>query len=363
MMIKVQPFDTLFFRDGKPFTIAEETWADTIFPPLPSTIYGAMRTAYIVHNGGVKKFYNGKMKDTIGTTTDKGNFKIRGVYIQKEEELYFSGPLDIVYEKGEKKDAQMMRVMDNPLSISNFPLNRFLFSPGSIKKAEVDEKAFIGYDSLSEYLNCYGHPFTLHPLDSFIKTEPKVGIKRSAKTHISEEGCLYRVGMMRLEDKCSLIMDFSGLSDFPEEGILRLGGEGKGARFKKIKEIELPVLKDETLKRIKESRQFKLYLATPTIFKKGWLPDWIDEDTLKGELCSIKLKLLTAAIGKPISIGGWDMANNRPKPMKKAVPAGSVYYFEVVNGDTNSLISKFHCQNISDELKEEGFGLSFVGGV
>jgi CRISPR-associated protein Cmr3 len=49
--------------------------------------------------------------------------------------------------------------------------------------------------------------------------------------------------------------------------------------------------------------------------------------------------------------------------MRKAVPAGSVYYFEVRNGDTDSLIGKFHCQNISDELKEEGFGLSFVGGV
>ena len=46
MILELQPLDTLFFRDGKPFNKGEENWADAIFPPFPATIYGALRTAY-----------------------------------------------------------------------------------------------------------------------------------------------------------------------------------------------------------------------------------------------------------------------------------------------------------------------------
>ena len=46
MLIKLDPLDTLFFRDGKPFSMGEETWGNCIFPPSPSVIYGALRTAY-----------------------------------------------------------------------------------------------------------------------------------------------------------------------------------------------------------------------------------------------------------------------------------------------------------------------------
>ena len=38
-------------------------------------------------------------------------------------------------------------------------------------------------------------------------------------------------------------------------------------------------------------------------------------------------------MGKYTSIGGFDVERGRPKPMKRAVPAGSVYYFELLEGD------------------------------
>ena len=46
MVIKINPLDTLFFKDGKPFSMGEETWASGLFPPYPGVIYGAIRTAY-----------------------------------------------------------------------------------------------------------------------------------------------------------------------------------------------------------------------------------------------------------------------------------------------------------------------------
>jgi CRISPR-associated protein Cmr3 len=36
MEIKIQPLDTLFFRDGKPFEKGENTWADGMMLPNPT---------------------------------------------------------------------------------------------------------------------------------------------------------------------------------------------------------------------------------------------------------------------------------------------------------------------------------------
>jgi CRISPR-associated protein Cmr3 len=50
--------------------------------------------------------------------------------------------------------------------------------------------------------------------------------------------------------------------------------------------------------------------------------------------------------------------------MYKAVPAGSVYYFKVLNGvNSNKIKEVFHLKNISDVNPEEGFGLNFIGKV
>ena len=46
----LNPTDTIFFRDGRPFNMGEDTYAQGIFPPPPSVLYGALRTAYMAAN-------------------------------------------------------------------------------------------------------------------------------------------------------------------------------------------------------------------------------------------------------------------------------------------------------------------------
>jgi CRISPR-associated protein Cmr3 len=58
------------------------------------------------------------------------------------------------------------------------------------------------------------------------------------------------------------------------------------------------------------------------------------------------------------------MAENKPKPMYRAVPEGSVYYFKLLdNSEEERVREAFHLKNISDINAEEGFGLALVGGV
>ena len=62
-------------------------------------------------------------------------------------------------------------------------------------------------------------------------------------------------------------------------------------------------------------------------------------------------------------VGGFDIRNRRPKPTYYAVPQGSVYYFELIEGKIEDVIEKIHGKSISEKYSEQGFGISFVGGV
>ena len=106
--------------------------------------------------------------------------------------------------------------------------------------------------------------------------------------------------------------------------------------------------------RICKSREFKLYLATPAIFDAGWHPKCLHKN----------IKLITAAVGNYVTVGGWDVAHNRPKVAYRAVPAGSVYYYRLINGTkAETVLDCLHYKNISDQRSQEGFGLSYVGAV
>jgi CRISPR-associated protein Cmr3 len=73
--------------------------------------------------------------------------------------------------------------------------------------------------------------------------------------------------------------------------------------------------------------------------------------------------MYAAAVGKPIYLGGWDMKARAPKPMLKGVPAGSVYYLRVDEGDPAALFKACHGQSISEAREQAGFGLCYAGAA
>jgi len=222
------------------------------------------------------------------------------------------------------------------------------------KEVENIEGAIFRIFVLENYLqNETNGKFIIKMFSDLLFTESKIGIGRNDQTHSSDESRLYRVGMIRLKN-AKILVDFEKLN-LPSQGFLKLGGEGKIVSYKESDE-DLSIIEPQI-----KDKQFKLYLATPAVFKKGWIPD-LDKYKKQG----IELKLLTAAIGKPIFIGGFyiDIKNRQPKPMRKAVPAGSVYYFEIEEGDMQQVIKNFHGKSVSDfETAKEGFGISYVGGI
>lgn len=354
MWYKITPNDTLFFRDGKPFTMGAETWAEIIFPPNPSTMFGAIRSWLIFEKGDLKSFKEGKFKEELGTPEEKGSLAIKGPFLMKDEEILFISPYDLLVDK----DNILYRLTLSekpPIFISNYPIDNILIWKGE-KNLESGE-GFITETYMKDYLSGKDNPRLTSKDDIYVE-EQKIGIAREGLTKTTKEGHLYRMPMIRLKRDVSITVKIEGVGDIPDVGILQLGGEGRTARIEKVDNNLLQNIEENEIK----DKFFKLYFATPTIFKNGWLPEWIDRNSFEGAYNGIKLKLLSCSIGKYRLIGGWDMAKGRPKPMHRAIPAGSVFYFEILDSTPLKRVKEvFHFSCISQIYPEEGFGLSLIG--
>lgn len=355
MIIKIDALDTLFFRDGKPFTIGGDTWGSGIFPPYPSMLYGALRSLYFSQN--IDELKNAAPVGETNTNDPTANLVIKGLYLQRAG-LIFPVPLDCVkVKKSKKKILTALNPMKSQ-SVSNCK-TEVILRPANKEEVENVEDGWIDSSTLKEYLDGNYKNMSYQELSDFVLSEPKIGIGRNDKTHTAEDSMLYRAGMKRLIDT-SIIVEIEGLDKIPDKGVMKIGGEGRPVSFTCITDDKLKV--PEPPEEI-NNKKIKLYLATPAIFKKGWLPDAIDENNLTGEINGIKLKLITAAIGRPVYIGGFDIKNG-PKPMKRAVPAGSVYYFEVQDESSGQdIINALQNKAISDEdkYKKQGFGIAYLG--
>ena len=378
MKLFLQPNDTFFFRDGKPFTNGEQSEGHSIFPPFPSTVLGALRSAYIAAFGDLSLFYSGGMRATIGTPESLCHaIRLRGVFLANDRgdrgEIFFPAPRDLIYKKDEKKGNAPRSLHLLAPKRSSFASNGTIDHPLSWSTSELIESGgdgLLDLGAVSRYLRGNDTSLLLTDRVEFIEREPKTGIARSRDTLSSEDHMLYRIDMTRFKNRnYGFVVDYECPQSLPQKGLLKLGGEGKGFVYRNIAwdMSRLSSHLEAVKAAIQSTGRFKLYFTTPAIFKYGWLPSWLNDHALSGAYplenhAPIPLRLITAAVGKPVPVGGWNMAKGEAKPAWRAVPAGSVYYFELIDRDRiDDLIAAFHYQNISDERAEEGFGLAFMG--
>lgn len=347
MQINLHPFDTLFVRDGKPFSMGEEVWANGIFPPPPSVVYGALRTAYFSYH-----------LEELALAGKKGDptasLEIQHLLLKKNGEHYFPCPYDLIEEK-EGKAIGLLDFVASPM-ISSCLTPFSLRAKKPVKTLGGD--SFIKLNTLEEYLTDGEVPTksNVATLSQFTKKESKIGIQKSRFTGSAAEGRLYRVEMFRPENGVSLEVSFDHFPELSPTGLLKIGGEGKAVSYTEG-HSSLTLEKPEP-----NSNRFKLYLATPAVFQDGWLPGTpIGEDPLIRMINEVPVRILAAAVGRSMPVGGFDVAKGKPKPMLKAVPAGSVYYLEAIE-EVSLAVAKLHQAKISDfGLAKQGYGLSFTG--
>ena len=111
------------------------------------------------------------------------------------------------------------------------------------------------------------------------------------------------------------------------------------------------------------TNQITMTLATPAFFRDGWKPGWLDEQLTGSPVQDgPRLALVGVCIQRWRAVSGWSYKSGGPKPIRRLVPAGGVYYFESDSKD-NSALAGHWLKSVSDGEQErrDGFGLAVWG--
>jgi CRISPR-associated protein Cmr3 len=145
-----------------------------------------------------------------------------------------------------------------------------------------------------------------------------------------------------------------------------LGGERRLVHWQRNEAADLWKCPQPVRAALGGAEKIRMVLATPAIFDHGWRPNWLDANTLTGKPISDgpTLKLVGVSNARWKAVSGWSLAPTRgPKPIRRMVPAGSVYFFKKVEGDGNILAANGWLKSVSDSPQDrnDGFGLAVWG--
>lgn len=324
-LIEIKPYDNTFFRDGKPFSIGMSNHLESMNTPYTSTIWGAIFTAILVENQEFRnKFFNKKDYNHKKLLNIKNIFLFNSI----KKQLFIKAPLDLFAD--EDLNIKMGKFEDIDVT-SNFNFKKILIIPeGEYKR--VDDYYMTIYDFVNKYRrkNTYGISLK-HKDEIFIKKQ-KTGIAVDKETGKVKDEHLYSIQLTEFNDnnknKWSYIVDYeinqkeveknfncTELS-LPKFGDLKLGGEGKIARYSKVNKERMYDLED-FFKERKAEDFIKVLLLKEVYFKGNII-----------ELFNKEIELVGMSNSKPCYIGGYDMKTRKEKTMYKGFSAGTILLFE-----------------------------------
>jgi CRISPR-associated protein Cmr3 len=371
----LRPVDTFFFRDHKPFSMGEEAKATGWFPPRPGTVYGALRSAYIHRYGDFSSFYEGRdpeIRRWMGTPEAVGDFSIRAVWLHDAQGAVLPLPLDyqVVKEEDKEKGHPLILTQEKEKGHWASDGTQWRLYASEDRKSASAADAYLGESEWREKAAFHRNISSIARAERWLQKEPKIGIARDAQTMRAKEGMLYQLPMHRFREEqgksdTGLLVLCDRSPSFDDIRYVLLGGEGRPWHLTPLQRERLLYSEEEEeqlIQQIREREMARIILLTPAIWKRGTRPACYDETTqelhLPGDL---RVKLLTAAVGRPLVIGGWDMKKNRPKPRKLAVPAGSVLVVKVKGQQADQLVRTIHSMKLTDELGHEGYGCAVCG--
>lgn len=350
MKLFLQPEDVWLFRDGRPFTAGGDHRARSLFPPLPSTVQGMLRSHHLLAVcRNVALSDKQAVRDAVGDATHfPPGFRLRGPFLAREESeggarriwRYFPLPEDATGE-----DGTFQALAPGPreeVVCSSCPTPRLLQEKALAKR---EGEWWLREDEMLKYLR--GEAVHAVRGDRLYLRESRFGIAQDAARRTVAEHMLFEVEYIRPCEGVGLYVEVEGLEGWPQQGTLAAGGEHRAARFRQVDVGPLP---SQPL-----PQRFKLYLATPTFFDRGWQPgDW--GRFFEGSTPALQ----AAAIGRYRSLGGFDLAADPKdarahKASRRYVPAGSVYFFES-EGPV-----RLKADTISDDPAPIGWGQVLVG--
>jgi CRISPR-associated protein Cmr3 len=340
----IEPLDVLYLRGNRLFG-DPGSHGEALMPPWPSLAAGALRSRMLVDQGvDPAGFAEGKaalpetLASCLGTVEHPGNFRVSFFALArrsgKEVEPLLPAPADLVI-RGESVDA--LNPVELPASIrTSFGLRStpVLRAAGAGK---TEEPMWLGREALACYLAGSGlRRDHLVPARDIWKTDLRLGIALDGPRRTALEGHLYTADAVAFRVGHGFVLRVEGADDLvPRKGMLRFGGDGRAAELSDCA-FQVP---EPPWQEIQRDRRFRLVLVAPGIFPDGWLPAGTMEPVERGlwELSGIRARLVSACVPRARAVSGWDLAREQPKPAVRAVPVGSVYWFDAMEGSVDGL--------------------------
>jgi len=363
--LKLRPLDVLYLRGNRLFG-GPGDHGESLMPPWPSVFAGAVYShAMAVENRISEASESEKGPEIIKEMY--GDTLIHWIGLAKKEQVCFPLPSDLVIfqendsvttvtMKPEKKGLFAGCITGHPVELPEIPLIRTKEqkkpSTGYWITAEGLQKHLRG-DSVSQS--------DLVPTSSLWLTDPRLGIALNTMTRTAEESRIYTTEAVALAEDTAFVCLFSHeKGELPNSGICRFGGDGRGtevSEYKSPPQIGRPEC---------GWKRFRMILSTPCPSDDGWIPPRVKregDDYYYLKLNGLRARLMSASVNRYEVISGWDLAKKCPKDAVRVIPAGSVYWFEVEQGDTSALeeIWKTGLIKTFADRRREGFGSVWFG--
>lgn len=341
--IQLDPLDTLFFKGSEPMIAGESHEVNSVFPPMPSTLLGALCTA-ILQQRGLKPEDFTRQEGPDPKITEKFPFLGRPGDEEYEPDYQITGPIFLL-NPGQAKQTWVLpvpahcfaKVPDYPedgekLQVVQASLFPDIAQPLGLSGTVADPLWIIDpperdMESLSGYwinqaglkdMSARSDQFAVQirtsvesvkpdepaimRLTTLFGNEARVGIALEDGIRRARKGYLYTTTQVRLKAGVNMAI---GLSEelipayLDKQGILQLGGEQRMVHY-----LQLSDGPD-----LSESKSPWMMALSPFPYKELEIKGW---------------KNCPWASGRLIRMGGWDMKKGFPKCMKAYLPAGTV---------------------------------------
>lgn len=399
--VYLEPLDVLYLRGNNLFG-GPGDHAEALMPPWPSVFAGALRSALLARAGvDLGRFTdegavhtNKDYEKVLGTPTQPGEFRVSAVLLCRagegaELQPIFPLPADLAvfkaspgssgeghssrcapcstHEPPHPKEGSERRGGDGPpvevrrlrpaLCSGALAHVRHNGPTGTLPVLVRDKegKPESGFWLTAEGWKAYVAGGTPSP-EHLVKRSDlwdhdfRLGIARSRETYTVEAGRIYTTQTVAMKPGIGFLVGVEGCPAdlFSGVNVVRLGGDGRGARLEVKEPPEIPRAQPS------EGR-LALVLLTPGLFPQGWLlPGVRKADGEYRVACDgFSARLACAVVPRAQVVSGWDLPAHKPKPAQRTVPSGSVYYLDEVEGDVSRYLDRLW-DLICDELPQRG---------
>lgn len=387
-LLKITCRDPIVSRDGRPFGDKQGNRMRSAGWPFPSMVAGSLRSTL------------GKLANrdfSVETAQELLRLEVAGFFPVSDDRMYLPAPHDCVVHPDQGPLRAAPQAVDRggcdlpahlrPVCLTReqasndfkakdapawWPIERYaawlsgekiVFNRQFLRAPEVETRTHVHLDSDSgaaedaELFTTAALPLTALPRHD----APSAGASSSRFAEIS---LAVRV---RADGWCG--EEVSKLNTLHP-----LGGERRLAQWKTDTEASVWSCPPPVREALVTASKVRMILATPAVFRNGWKPGWLNDDlvgTPPG--ANVTLRLAAVSIQRWRAVSGWSLASlpDRPghpgqpcgpKPVKRLVPSGGVYFFEIVDGYASGLADRW-LEPVSDDEQDQrnGFGLATWG--